>query len=39
LDVVPAGWTVARPQQILVNGQCYVSVVLVTGTPPIGKLP
>jgi hypothetical protein len=38
-DVVAAGWTVARPPQILVNGQWYVSAVLVTGTSRIGKMP
>jgi hypothetical protein len=37
--VMPADWTVARPQQIRVNGQWYVSAVLVNGTSRIGKMP
>jgi hypothetical protein len=37
-DVMPVGWTVARPQHNAVSDQWTVSAVLVTGTSRIGKM-
>lgn len=38
-EVVPTGWTVARPQRDLVTRQWNVSAVLVSGTSRIGHMP
>ncbi len=38
-DVMPAGWTVARPQRDFVTAQWTVSAVLVSGTSRVGKMP
>lgn len=38
-DVLPVGWTVARPQRDMVTRQWSVSAVKVSGTSRVGYMP
>ncbi len=39
LEVLPIGWTVAKPQHDMTSRQWNVSAVLVSGTSRIGHMP